>query len=258
MFSFNVPMMDGSTYVVKQLLAKNRNSNVKIAKSNASGMNIVTHSLSLAPAKESGFNLCASSSAGCRADCLHTSGYGMINPRAVHPARIAKSRFLRMFKDEFIERLHKELKDSVRYVNRTGEALAVRLNVYSDVIWEREFPGFLNEFPTIQFYDYTKHYLRMVRYLNGELPSNYHLTFSRSEKNWNKCEAILKTGGNVAVPFYVSKNSPLPEEFEGYKVIDGDVTDLRFTDPNGVIVGLKAKGRARKDVESGFVIRSNA
>ena len=36
-------------------------------------------------------------------------------------------------------------------------------------------------------------------------------------------------------------------------VINGDKTDMRFKDPVGVIVGLKAKGKARKDT-SGFVI----
>jgi len=41
-----------------------------------------------------------------------------------------------------------------------------------------------------------------------------------------------------------------------YKVIDGDQDDLRFLDPDGVIVGLKAKGQARKDT-SGFVLQEN-
>jgi hypothetical protein len=35
--------------------------------------------------------------------------------------------------------------------------------------------------------------------------------------------------------------------------IDGDKHDLRFTDKQGVIVGLRAKGPARQD-KSGFVI----
>ena len=38
-------------------------------------------------------------------------------------------------------------------------------------------------------------------------------------------------------------------------VIFGDLTDLRFLDPINVIVGLKAKGQAKKDY-SGFVINS--
>ena len=45
----------------------------------------------------------------------------------------------------------------------------------------------------------------------------------------------------------------LPDVFAGRKVINGDESDLRFLDQTGVVVGLKAKGKARKDT-SGFVI----
>jgi hypothetical protein len=40
----------------------------------------------------------------------------------------------------------------------------------------------------------------------------------------------------------------------GRPVINADEHDLRFLDDKGVIAGLKAKGRAKKDY-SGFVIR---
>jgi hypothetical protein len=39
----------------------------------------------------------------------------------------------------------------------------------------------------------------------------------------------------------------------GRPVINGDADDLRFLDPVGVFVGLKAKGLAKKDT-TGFVI----
>jgi len=55
---------------------------------------------------------------------------------------------------------------------------------------------------------------------------------------------------NVAVVF---RNKILPETYLGYKVINGDKTDLRFLDEKGVIVGLYAKGKATKDT-TGFVI----
>ena len=45
----------------------------------------------------------------------------------------------------------------------------------------------------------------------------------------------------------------LPSFFKGLKVIDGDKHDMRFLDEDNVVVGLKAKGKARKDY-SGFVI----
>jgi len=88
-----------------------------------------------------------------------------------------------------------------------------------------------------------------MRYLQGKLPSNYHLTFSKSENNWDKCLDVLNNGGNIAAVF-----DKVPDTYLGYQVIDGDKSDLRFLDPKNVIVGLKAKGKARKDT-SGFVIK---
>jgi hypothetical protein len=56
-------------------------------------------------------------------------------------------------------------------------------------------------------------------------------------------------GGNIAAVFAAE----LPESYGGIPVINGDESDLRYFDPSGVIVGLKAKGYAKKDL-SGFVI----
>jgi len=56
-------------------------------------------------------------------------------------------------------------------------------------------------------------------------------------------------GGNVAIVF----RKELPETYKGYKVVNGDEHDLRFLDPQNVIVGLKAKGKAKIDF-SGFVL----
>ena len=39
------------------------------------------------------------------------------------------------------------------------------------------------------------------------------------------------------------------------KVVNGDESDLRFLDPRNSIVGLKAKGKAKKDT-TGFVVNS--
>jgi hypothetical protein len=90
----------------------------------------------------------------------------------------------------------------------------------------------------------------MIQFLKGELPANYHLTFSRKENNQALVELVANMGGNVAVVF-----DKLPETYLGKRVVDGDATDLRFLDPKGVIIGLKAKGKAKKD-ESGFVVKA--
>jgi len=108
----------------------------------------------------------------------------------------------------------------------------------------------MEEFPNVSFYDYTKGFYRMRAWLDGKMPKNYHLTFSRSEATSDyKIKTILELGGNVAVVFRGS----LPKKYMGYKVVDGDKTDLRFKDPKGVIVGLVEKGLAKKD-ETGFVV----
>jgi hypothetical protein len=89
------------------------------------------------------------------------------------------------------------------------------------------------------------------------LPSNYHLTFSRSETNHEKAMELLKRGINVAMVF-----DKLPNTFEGFEVINADLDDLRFLDKKGVICGLKYKKMTGKGAnnseafESGFAIRT--
>lgn len=127
------------------------------------------------------------------------------------------------------------------------EKIAFRLNVLSDLPWYNIVD--MEKHSDISFYDYTPNLKRMIQFLNGELPKNYHLTFSRKENNQAQCELVLAMGGNVAVVF-----DKLPQTYLGKPVIDGDETDLRFLDPKGVIVGLKAKGKAKNDT-SGFVVK---
>lgn len=104
-------------------------------------------------------------------------------------------------------------------------------------------------FPDVQFYDYTKSFKRAKAFVDGEMPSNYHITFSRSECNDNLVDIIKDLGGNVAAVFRGS----LPKTYKGKQVVDGDETDLRFLDGTNKIVGLVEKGLAKKD-ETGFVI----
>ena len=145
-----------------------------------------------------------------------------------------------------------------------------RPNGTSDQPWERikivgtEFNGLtiFEAFPELQIYDYTK-----FPYEKREtLPNNYHLTYSYSEDTTTLMLANnLLNGRNVAVVFNVCEfnnkgkhhikcTCDLPEFWNGYRVISGDDSDLRFTDEIGVIVGLKAKGKAKTD-ESGFVVK---
>jgi len=157
----------------------------------------------------------------------------------------------------FVENLASDIEEAQVTANNKGMKLAVRLNGTSDLPWEK-LGGFLkvnlmDRFPSVPFYDYTKNPNRAELYAQGQMPKNYHLTFSRSEANGEDAERLLNLGVNIACVFSTAKEDELPKTYLGKEVIDGDVTDIRFLDPKGVVVGLRAKGPARKD-QSGFVV----
>src|SRR6266704_2364508 len=203
----------------------------------------LTGILYLAPAQESGvMNTCPMSSAGCRADCLFTAGRAAIFP-AVISARIRKTRWLHSDRAGFMAQLEKDITALVRRARREKLRPAVRVNGTSDLSWMAH--SMAAKFPEVQFYDYTK----LPRPWQRER-DNYHLTFSLSETNHADAIAALQHNINVAVVFTTKKGSPLPDKWEGFPVIDGDEHDLRFLYRHRMpaVVGLRAKGRAKKDV----------
>ena len=214
------------------------------------GHGILTRALYLSPASESGRNLCPSSTAGCRAACLgHSSGFMVFE--AHKAARIAKSRMLQHDRDAFIFELKSEITATVRKAKREGLQTAIRLNGSSDIGWENLAPGLFAQFPDVHFYDYTKRHPRMVESLTRkDWPANYRLTFSRSGQNDAEVEEILSMGGNVAVVF---ATDAFPETYLGYPVVSGETSDYRYGDPRNVVIGLKARGAAKRDT-SGFVV----
>ena len=218
-------------------------TNTKLEKSTGYGWR--TLGLSLSPAGKSGKQFCPHRSAGCEAACLDTSGMGVF--QMVQDARLAKSRYFIDKRNDFLAQFNREIHNAEKLSTRTKIPVAVRPNVLSDLPWHMLIE--MARFPSIQFYDYTPNLDRMMQFLRGELPKNYHLTFSRKEDNQHKVHAVIAAGGNVAVAF-----NRLPETYLGLPVIDGDQSDLRFLDPKGVIVGLKAKGKGKKDA-SGFIVQ---
>jgi len=203
--------------------------------------------LYLAPASVSGVvNVCAFASEACREACLYSAGRGAFT--SVQKARIAKTVLYVKDKKAFIETLKVNVVALVKKCVKESAKPAVRLNGTSDVSWERH--GVIQKFKSVPFYDYTKNYVRMLSFLNGKLPANYSLTFSRSETNESQCLDVLSRGGTVAVVF---RSKTLPATWQGFPVINGDENDLRFLDPKGVVVGLSAKGKAKKDT-TGFVV----
>ena len=203
-------------------------------------LGVLTGILYLAPAKISGYEVCPRRSAGCTAACLYTAGMGAFSN--VQQARINKTKMYFEDRPNFLFQLEKDIKALVKKANKLNMKPAIRLNGTSDINWMSS--GIMDKFPDVQFYDYTK----VLRRLKDKIPTNYNITFSKSEDNNSECETALELGFNVAAVF---KN--LPQQYMGRQVINGDETDVRFADGKGVVIGLTAKGRARKDL-SGFVI----
>lgn len=237
----------GATYVIRSLLSAGED-NPKLRKSDKAGTPYRTWGLALAPARISGHQLCSSSTPGCRAGCLYFQGFARLD-ETIAACRIAKTVALKEHREWFEGKLVAELAGLMLKSQELGLRLAVRLNLTSDVMWEKGWPALFEEFPSVRWYDYSKHFRRMMRFCEGRFPANYHLTFSRSEHNEDEALAVLRAGGNVAVVFRDS----FPAKWHGFQVSNGDEHDLRFLDPAGVVVGLKAKGSLKQDT-SGFVV----
>lgn len=235
------------TYLpVKNLLSKG-STNYKTAKNE-----LETFILYLAPANTlEGFNLCPFASEGCKKSCLYKAGRGSFN--SVQLARINKTKFWAYDRENFYKQLTQEILTIHSKVKKTWRKIAIRLNGTSDINHLNEIKRFTGidflseEFEDLLFYDYTKSAKMIKDYKN----TRYKLTFSLSETNKPQALEVLKTGGNIAAVF---KNN-LPQSFEGFEVINGDISDLRYFDPVNVVIGLLAKGPAKKDL-SGFVINN--
>ena len=168
-------------------------------------------------------------------------------PKSVQ-SRIWKTQLLHANREQFLDFLRFDIGRLIRRARKLGLIPAVRLNGTSDLAWLARMMA--EEFPTVQFYDYTKH---PRPYLRTGL--NYAITFSYSGHNLAESLDALAHGVNLAMVFDTRKGKPLPESWNGYRVIDGDMHDLRFLDSRGVVVGLRAKGAAKKQ-NSAFIVKT--
>ncbi len=265
--------------------------NPKIAKGLKLGY--LTNILHLAPSNMSGHNVCPMATNGCKAACLNTAGRGGLFTGMSHlnmsgaqlvsavkagtfhnhiqSARIARTKYFFDNRVEFMSTLAKEIRAAIKLAKKNDLIPVFRLNGTSDLRWEtiavtQEIGKGKNKtyvsaqnimlmFPNVQFYDYTKIANRR------DLPANYHLTFSLAEDNQASAIIAFRNGMNIAAVF---RSPILPASYkivngidnQHIPVINGDESDLRFLDPKGVIVGLKAKGKGKTDT-SGFVKDTN-
>ncbi len=221
----------------------------KLLKSDLAGKGYLSAIMYLSPWKTSGLgNLCPQATEGCRNSCLFFAGRG--RTYSVQQSRNNKTRLFYEDRKGFIKQLREEINAFQVKCLKLNQKAAVRLNGTSDQNWHKLIPGLMDDFPHIQFYDYTKNFKMMWDWCKGNMPGNYHLTFSRSEKNEKECQEILKLNGNVAVVF---RTTDFPNKWWGYKCVSGDDDDLRFLNKKRTIIALKAKGKAKKD-QTGFVV----
>jgi hypothetical protein len=209
----------------------------------------------MAPHKLAGVgNLCPNASSGCIELCLGvTSGNAAMYPSVLR-SRIAKAQWFMNDRKAFMKHAARHIRRAMAAAKRAKQKLCVRMNGATDIAWESlHVQGELSlvaQFPKVQFVDYTKSVKRALAHARGQLPKNYHLTFSRSETNEAQCLEVLAAGGNVAVV----SSLPRPATWYGFPTIDGDQHDLRHLDAFGV-VWLSPKGAKAKTTTSGFVLR---
>lgn len=204
----------------------------------------VTLGLPLLPATHSGIvNVCAFADS-CAETCVAFSGNAGFDN--VYKSRMAKTHFLNWQPTSFLVLLTHEI---FRAVDQYGaENLAIRLNAYSDIRWEKVYPFLFKLFSNVQFYDYTKHTTKSRPEENR--PANYHLTYSVSEKTTPK---IISKCADIGRPLAVvveirSGVKPgtqtmreIPTTWAGMPTIDGDSNDSRYLTPTGSVVLLRRK-----------------
>lgn len=181
--------------------------------------------------------LCPCATEGCRSICLVTnSGRGFMGP--VRQARQAKTDWLFNNPTGFDYQLSKDINALRNKAKRLGKRPAIRLNGGSDLDWSR----FYETYQDVIFWEYTKRPDMAIKL--SKAYGNVHFTYSENENTTDRIRGHMLTSGiNIAMVFDVwsRHGGALPKTVGNVPVIDGDVSDLRFLDPKGVIVGLRLK-----------------
>jgi hypothetical protein len=232
--------------------------NPKVLKGMSQGY--MTYILHLAPADLSGYETCPKRTAGCTAACLNTAGRGGMfkkgeNTNAIQKARIRKTKMFFEDRITFMNLLVKDIELAIKQCIKKGLIPVFRMNGTSDLAFEKyevlrkgqSYTNIFTAFSEVTFYDYTKILGRKIKNI-----SNYSLTFSAADGNDADVYRAISEGYNVATVFGLKKTEAMPKTYMGRIVFNGDESDLRFLDPKNVVVGLYAKGKAKKDT-SGFV-----
>jgi hypothetical protein len=189
-----------------------------------------------------GINLCVGATEECILACLYDSGYASVYA-SVNEARQRRTEFYINSKEEFMIQLAKEINEFI--LQADGKEILFRLNGTSDLDFlymlkkYADF-DFMSTPANVFFYDYTKIFGKIVKY--GHCSDKYKQTFSFSGSNTEECLQALKLGNNVAMVY----KGTMPKEWNGYEVVDGDVSDEEMFKYSGKVLGLKLKGNKQK------------
>lgn len=239
------------------------------SKLNKRTQNFKAKGLSFAPYNMSGRNVCPMAGFCAQVCVLWFAGRTVME--SVRLAAIARTKLFFEDRATFMELLFMAVAKFRRECLADGFRAFVRLNAAADLAWEKLCPELFTTFHDVTFYDYTKVYNRALAYASGHFPSNYHLTFSASERSTDEqLRTLLELGANVSI---VSDSAWNPQKgiigripqtiaIDGkrFRVVDGDKHDFRVpdTDGTGVVVMLRAKGgivAAIQSVLAGFARR---
>jgi hypothetical protein len=238
------------------------------------GSRIINAGVTLAPSKRSGIvNVCPHATAACILVCVLWFA-GRTVTSTVRAAATKRTRLWFYDPDTFYARLFRELFALARKANRDGVRAFCRLNVASDIDHPH---SVVQSHPAVTFYDYTKSVDKASAYGRGELPSNYHVSYSVSESTtFNTAKQLNAMGVNLVTVFNSYYFGPLHRfgilpatvrfvsrttgESFTVNTVDGDIHDLRVPefDGRGVVVALRAKSGAKlreRAVELGFIKR---
>lgn len=222
------------------------------------GQRVINAGVTLAPSKRSGVvNVCPHATAACILVCVLWFA-GRTVTKTVRAAATKRTRLWFYDPSRFYARLHRELLALTKRAARQGVRAFCRLNVASDIDHPNDIA---TAHPTVTLYDYTKSVERATAYGRGELPANYHVSYSVSERStFADVRALNALGVNLVVVFdshyfgplhrygalparVVFRDRTTGEEFTT-NTVDGDIHDLRVPefDGRGVVVALRAKG----------------
>lgn len=208
-------------------------TNTKLSKESDRSSGYSIHSVFLAPADSSGYEMCLWRSQDCTDICLNCSGKGALS--SVQQARIRKTQRLVESPADF---MHSLLSEMQKAEDKCAVTPVMRLNGTSDLDWRYMASFLFSHFSRWKFYDYTKSFRRAYE----QDPNTWDITLSYSGHNWADCERCLtESRARVAVVFDTSGGKPLPTKWRGFDVIKGDADDLRFLDRRDCIVGLSYK-----------------